>query len=87
VASFSDKPWGSMSESDYKDANQFCTACLIDLNPTGQEKTKANCTLPVKETTGADNRKGIHTAPAVLAGARGAFKCHRLHPVFGPDED
>jgi hypothetical protein len=49
VASFSDKPWGSMSESDYKDANQFCAACLIDLSPAGQEKTKANCTLPVKE--------------------------------------
>jgi hypothetical protein len=67
---FSDKPWGSISESDYKDANAFCAACLIDLNE-GRDKTKDKCKLPIKEPGGAYNRNAIHAAAAALAGARG----------------
>ena len=67
----SNKPWGLISESDYAGADQFCAACLIDLNPPGQEKTKGNCKLPVKEPGGALNRNGVHAAAAALAGARG----------------
>lgn len=68
---FSNKPWGSIAESDYRDAEQFCAACLIDLNEPGQEKVKAKCKLPVKEPGGAYNRNAIHAAAAALAGARG----------------
>jgi hypothetical protein len=71
---FSDRPWGSISESDYTDADQFCAACLIDLNPPGKEKVKANCKLPVKEPGGAYNRNAIHAAAAALAGARGGVQ-------------
>jgi len=68
---FSDKPWGSISESDYRDADAFCSACLIDLNDPGAQKVKAKCKLPVKEPGGAYNRNAIHAAAAALAGARG----------------
>lgn len=71
---FSDRPWGQISESDYEDADAFCAACLIDLNPPGKEKTKALCKLPVKEPGGAYNRNAIHAAAAALAGARGGVK-------------
>lgn len=68
---FSNKPWGSISEADYRDAEHFCSACLIDLNEPGKEKVKAKCKLPVKEPGGAYNRNAIHAAAAALAGARG----------------
>lgn len=67
----SDKPWGNISESDYKDAASFCKASLIDLNKPGAEKVKANCKLPVYEPGGALNRNAVHSAAAALAGARG----------------
>ena len=67
----SNKPWGSVSESDYRDAVAFCKASLIDLNPPGEEKVKAKCKLPVYEPGGALNRNAVHAAAAVLAGGRG----------------
>lgn len=67
----SNKPWGSISESDYQDAAAFCKASLIDLNPPGEEKVKANCKLPVYQPDGALNRAAVHAAAAVLGGARG----------------
>lgn len=67
----SDKPWGSISESDYKDAEQFCKACLIDTNEPGKPKTKSACKLPVREPSGALNRNAVHAAASALAGARG----------------
>ena len=66
----STKPWGSISESDYT-PEQFCAACLIDMNEPGAEKTKAQCKLPVREPGGVLNRNGMIAAGAVLAGARG----------------
>lgn len=71
---FSNKPWGQFSESDYKDAEAFCAACLIDLNPPGEKKKKSLCKLPVKEPNGTYNRNAIHAAAAALAGARGGVK-------------
>lgn len=68
---FSDKPWGRVSESDYESAEQFCSACLIDLNEPGKPKVKGLCKLPVREPDGSYNRNAIHAAAAVLAGARG----------------
>lgn len=67
----SDKSWGSISESDYKDAEAFCKACLIDLNEPGKPKTKTACKLPIREPGGALNRNAVHAAAAALAGARG----------------
>jgi hypothetical protein len=58
----SNRPWGSISESDYPSPESFCRASLIDLNPAGQRKTKANCKLPVREPGGALNRNGVHAA-------------------------
>lgn len=66
----SDKPWGSFSASDYTD-EQYCSAALIDMNPSGKPKTKDMCKLPVKEPDGTVNRNGVHAAAAALAGARG----------------
>ncbi len=67
----SDKPWGSISESDYKDAEAFCKACLIDMNEAGKPKVKEQCKLPVMEPGGMMNRNAVHAAAAALAGARG----------------
>lgn len=71
---FSDKPWGEITEADYEDAAAFCDACLIDLNPEGEEKTKALCKLPVAEPGGTYNRNGMRAAAAALAGARGGVE-------------
>lgn len=67
----SNKPWSAVSESDYRDAAAFCSACLIDLNEPGEEKVKSKCKLPVREPGGALNRNAVHAAAAVLAGGRG----------------
>lgn len=74
---FSNKPWSTITEADYKDAEQFCSACLIDLNPPGEKKVKALCKLPVKEPNGKYNRNAIFAAAAALAGARGGVKAPR----------
>jgi hypothetical protein len=70
----SNRPWGQISESDYSSPENFCSACLIDLNPSGQRKTKGNCKLPYKEPGGAVNRNGVHAAANALVGARGGVQ-------------
>lgn len=71
----SDEPWSNFSEADYPTAAAYCSACLIDLNPTGADKTKANCKLPVYEPDDGDlNRNGVHAAAARLAGAGGGVE-------------
>lgn len=62
----SNKPWGDISQADYKDADAYCAACLVDLNGSGP-KTKDKCYLPVKEPGGAYNANGIASAVAYLA--------------------
>lgn len=69
TATVSDAPW-NFDDSDYKDAETYCAACLIDLN-AGEGKIKGACKLPVKEPGGKVNRNGVHAAAAVLAGGRG----------------
>jgi hypothetical protein len=71
---FSRKPWGSISESDYKDMKAYCDACLIDLNEPGAQKVKGKCKLPIREPGGQYNMNAIHAAAAVLAGARGGVQ-------------
>ncbi len=73
----STKPWSTIKESDYEDADDFCAASLIDLNPPGRKKTKALCKLPVyepKKMGRALNRNAMIAAAAALAGARGGVK-------------
>ena len=59
---------------DYKDAADFCAACLIDLNAPNEEKIKSKCKLPIREPGGVLNRNAIHAAAASLAGARGGVQ-------------
>ena len=74
MAKVSDRKWSEVAESYYADADEYCAACLIDLNASGEEKTKERCKLPVREPRklgGALNRNAVHAAAAVLAGGRG----------------
>lgn len=74
MAEFSYRAWGPIKESDYETAEEFCSACLIDLNPPGKDKTKQLCKLPVKEPKklgGKVNWNAVVAAAAALAGARG----------------
>lgn len=48
---FSDAPW-STPESDLP-VEAFCSVCLVDYNPPGEEKTKARCKLPIRSKPGA----------------------------------
>lgn len=69
----SERDWSEIGESDYEDADDYCAACLIDLNPKGEEKTKERCKLPVREPRsrgGKLNRNAVHAAAGVLAGGR-----------------
>jgi hypothetical protein len=74
LADVSNKRWGSIREADYEDANDYCAACLVDLNAHDEEKKKENCKLPVREPKkmgGRLNRGAVHAAVRMLAGARG----------------
>lgn len=70
----SNRPWSNVTPADYPTAEAFCRACLIDLNPPGEEKTKTLCKLPVYEPDGDLNRNAVHAAAAALAGARGGVQ-------------
>lgn len=68
----SDRPWGDISQADYRDAEHYCRSALINLNEGPPENwTKERCKLPVYEPGGALNRNAVHAAAAVLAGSRG----------------
>ncbi len=70
----SNHPW-SWSEADYATPEEYCRACLIDLNPAGAVKAKALCKLPVRDPASAGghlNRNGVHAAAS------------RLHQVDAP---
>lgn len=71
----SNRPWSSITESDYASAGAFCDACLINLNDGPRNRwSKAQCKLPVREPGGAVNRNAVHAAAAVLAGGRGGVQ-------------
>lgn len=58
----SDRKWDG-SSANYRDANAFCAACIIDTNDGG-DKVVANCKLPVREPNGDLNRNAVHNAAA-----------------------
>lgn len=68
-----DKSWDG-SASRWPDTESFCKSCLIDENESGQDKTQANCKLPVYEPNGDVNSNAVHAAAAALAGGRGGVK-------------
>jgi hypothetical protein len=62
---FTDETWQT-PESDL-DTNAYCSVCIVDLNPAGQDKIKANCYLPVRKTPGGPyNRNALRNAAARL---------------------
>lgn len=59
------KSWSGGSNS-YKTADSYCSACLIDVNPSGKPKTKSLCKLPVRED---GDGSGVYVDKAVFAAA------------------
>lgn len=45
---YEDKAW-SGSASNYESTEAYCSACLIDVNPSGEKKIQSMCMLPVKK--------------------------------------
>lgn len=63
LRAFTTKPW-SGAASKYADTAAYCSACLIDDNPAGAEKTQAKCHLPIKEPNGDININAVRNALA-----------------------
>lgn len=59
---------------DYKTAEKYCKACLIDLNDPSEEKIFSKCKLPVLDPEGRVIKKALPAAAAYLAGARMGVK-------------
>lgn len=57
--------------SKYRDTDEYCKACLIDINESGADKIQAKCKLPIREPDGTYNRNALRAAAAALMGARG----------------
>jgi hypothetical protein len=70
---FTNAKWDG-SASGYKDTNDYCDACLIDLNPAGKDKVQALCKLPVKTPDGDYNTNAMSSAAGVLSGGMGGLK-------------
>jgi hypothetical protein len=68
-----DKAWDG-SASRWPDAKSYCSACLVDTTPDGQDQTKSNCKLPYKEPDGTINTNALSSAAAVLNGGMGGLK-------------
>ena len=64
---FTEKAWDG-SAGRWPDAATYCSACMVDNNPSGQEKTKAECHFPYKEPNGDINVNALRA----IVGGRGA---------------
>ena len=65
---FDDSAWdGSASRWDTPEA--YCSDCLIDLNPSGQPKTKDKCKLPYRSP--GSSKVNLGALRAIASGARG----------------
>jgi len=49
---FSNEAWDAGRASRGKSAAEYCAICLLDSNPSGAEKIKAKCNLPIRYTSG-----------------------------------
>lgn len=45
---FTERPWDG-SSSRWDTPEEYCSSCVIDLNPSGSPKTKQRCYLPIRE--------------------------------------
>lgn len=71
--SFTDSPW-STPESNLS-ATDFCACALWDDNPSGAEKIKSKCHLPVRSRPGGPiNRNALRNASARLNQVQGSSK-------------
>ncbi len=50
-ASFTNASWDK-SVTNRLSASDYCRCCLVDYNPSGEEKVKAKCKLPIRATPG-----------------------------------
>lgn len=81
------KAWDGAT-SKYEDADAYCSACLIDTNPAGEDKTQARCMLPVYEPNGELNENALPAAAGRLnqVGASSADKAaaaRKLMRLYG----
>jgi len=72
-ASFTDAPWSTPRSK--LDAAAYCSVCLIDENPPGQDKIKEKCHLPVRSRPGAPvNKNALRNASARLSSTQASSK-------------
>ena len=68
---FTDTKWSS-PESELE-AGAYCSVCLMDWNPSGQEKVKDKCALPIRSRPGAPINKGaLRNASSRISQVKGA---------------
>jgi len=68
---FTDAPWSSPESS--LEVGAFCSVCLLDWNPSGQEKVKSKCALPIRSKPGAPiSKAAIRNALARINQVKGA---------------
>jgi len=68
---FSDAPWSSPESS--LSVEDFCRVALMDWNPSGQEKVKSKCALPIRSKPGAPiSKAAIRNALARINQVKGA---------------
>lgn len=48
MAELSNRDWSGVDQGAYADNEEYCAACLIDLNGR-RRKTRAKCLLPIRE--------------------------------------
>jgi len=61
VATFTSGAWSKPGKE--LDASEYCSVCLIDLNPKGKPKVKDLCKLPVRSKPGGPyNRNALRAA-------------------------
>lgn len=70
---YSREAW-STPESELE-ADDFCSVCLIDTNPSGEPKIKGNCKLPIRKRPGGPIFiNALQAAFAALRGGRTPLK-------------
>lgn len=71
AGALSNESWDG-NPAQWKTADAYCEACLVDLNDGNGPKMKSKCHLPVTEPDGDGlNRQALFAAQGALAGARG----------------
>lgn len=72
-APVSNAPW-SVSTTDYRDAEHYCSSCLIDGNSGSGDKQVGLCKLPIFTPDGALSRAAVANATARINQVQGEGK-------------